>query len=50
MLPHKPDNGFIDAFVGDSNSHDLSEFKLRLVLIQSACTLALEGNTRATAS
>jgi DNA repair exonuclease SbcCD ATPase subunit len=50
MLPRKPDDGFINVIVGNSTSRELSELETRLVLIQSACTLALEGTKRATAS
>jgi chromosome segregation ATPase len=50
MIQRRPDDHLIDAFVGDSNSRELSELETRLLLVQSACTLALEGITRATAS
>lgn len=44
------DDGFINVLVGNSASRDLSELEVQLVLVQSACTLALEGTTRASAS
>jgi DNA repair exonuclease SbcCD ATPase subunit len=50
MMQRQPDERFIDALVADSNSRELSELETRLLLVQSACALALEGNTRASAS
>lgn len=45
----KQPNEILDIFKGNSTSRGLKELKIQLVLIQAACTLALEGITRATA-
>jgi myosin heavy subunit len=50
MLQRKPDESFINLFVGNNASNGLSELKVQLALIQAACTLAIEGISRATAS
>ena len=49
-MQRQPDNRFIDVLVGDGHSRELTELETRFLLIQSACTLALEGMTRASAS
>jgi chromosome segregation ATPase len=50
MLQRKPDESVLNLFIGNDASHGLSELKAKLALVQAACTLALEGITRATAS
>jgi DNA repair exonuclease SbcCD ATPase subunit len=50
MLQRKPDENLLNVFFGNNASQGLSELKIQLALIQAACTLALEGITRATAS
>jgi len=50
MLQRKPDETMMNMFMGNNASNGLSELKVQLALIQVACTLAIEGITRATAS
>ena len=50
MLQHKTDDRQLNVIVGNSACRGLSDLKVQLALIQSACALALEGTTRATAS
>jgi flagellar capping protein FliD len=50
ILQRKPDEQLVNIIVGDSASHGLTEFKVRLALVQAACLLSLEGTARATAS
>ena len=50
MLQRQLDEGLINTFVGNEVSRGLSDLKVQLALIQSACTMSLEGITRATAS
>jgi hypothetical protein len=49
MLQRKPDESLINVFAGNNTSRGLSDLKVQLALVQSACTLALEGTIRATA-
>ena len=50
MQQHGPDKRLINAFRGSSASRGLSDLKVQLALVQAACTMALEGTARATAS
>ncbi|MFC1917230.1 hypothetical protein ACFLXH_01065 [Chloroflexota bacterium] len=51
MMQHRPlDPKLLEVFKGSSTSRGLEEQKGQLALIQSACVMALEGTTRATAS
>ena len=47
MIPRRDE--FLNILKGNTTSSNLKELKIRLVLIQVACALALEGITRATA-
>ena len=49
MLQRKVDENLINMFSGSNSSQGLSELKVQLALIQTACTLAIEGIIRATA-
>jgi DNA repair exonuclease SbcCD ATPase subunit len=49
MVERNVDN-LISTLIGKNYSRDLSELEIQFVLIQSACTMALEGTTRASSS
>jgi chromosome segregation ATPase len=49
MLQSKPNETIINLINGDNASSGLTELKLRLVLLQAAYILAIEGTNRATA-